>query len=213
MYLVTQTVKNLLAVRETWVRFLGREDPLEKRMATHCSIFAWRIPQTRVWDWWATVRGVADSDTVVRLSAHPHRSGEQFMGAGPLSCTVFRATFLLIHNLSQTPAWFTPCDHSFPLRLVCSLAWGLYTWLRLGPPFLSPLGWRTNQGERRRKKSVPSFMGRAPSAAAHPWPVCLCPAGDRPILSQASLPVEKERLLRPLVLRESEEECKLELVL
>ena len=41
---MAQTVKNLPAVRETWVRFLGREDPLEKEMTAHSSIFAWRIP-------------------------------------------------------------------------------------------------------------------------------------------------------------------------
>ena len=40
--LVTQTVKNLLAIWETWVRSLGRE-PLEKGMETHSSILAWRI--------------------------------------------------------------------------------------------------------------------------------------------------------------------------
>ena len=39
-------VKNLPAMQETWVRFLGWEDPLEKEMATHSSILAWRIPQT-----------------------------------------------------------------------------------------------------------------------------------------------------------------------
>ena len=37
-------VKPLPAMRETWVRSLGREDPLEKEMATHSSILAWRIP-------------------------------------------------------------------------------------------------------------------------------------------------------------------------
>ena len=41
-----QLVKNLLAMQETWVRFLGREDPLEKEMATHSSVLAWRIPWT-----------------------------------------------------------------------------------------------------------------------------------------------------------------------
>ena len=40
-----QTVKNL-PMRETWVRSLGGEDPQEKRMATHSSILAWRIPWT-----------------------------------------------------------------------------------------------------------------------------------------------------------------------
>ena len=44
--LVAQTVKNLPAMQETWVRSLGGEDPLEKGMATHSSIPAWRIPWT-----------------------------------------------------------------------------------------------------------------------------------------------------------------------
>ena len=43
---VAQWVKNPPAMQETWVRSLGREDPLEKGMATHCSISAWRIPWT-----------------------------------------------------------------------------------------------------------------------------------------------------------------------
>ena len=44
--LVAQRLKRLPAMRETWVRSLGREDPLEKEMATHSSILAWRIPWT-----------------------------------------------------------------------------------------------------------------------------------------------------------------------
>ena len=44
---MAQTVKNLPAVQETWVRSLGWEDPLEKGMATHSSILAWRIPWTK----------------------------------------------------------------------------------------------------------------------------------------------------------------------
>ena len=43
---VAQMVKNLPAMWETWVRSLSQEDPLEKGMATHSSILAWRIPQT-----------------------------------------------------------------------------------------------------------------------------------------------------------------------
>ena len=39
-------VKNMPAKQETWVRSLGWEDPLEKGMATHSSILAWRIPWT-----------------------------------------------------------------------------------------------------------------------------------------------------------------------
>ena len=44
--LVAQTVKNLLAMQGTWVQSLGSEDPLEKAMALHSSILAWRIPWT-----------------------------------------------------------------------------------------------------------------------------------------------------------------------
>ena len=44
--MVVQTVKNLPAMRETWVQSLGWEDSLEEGMATHSSILAWRIPWT-----------------------------------------------------------------------------------------------------------------------------------------------------------------------
>ena len=57
-FLIAQMVKNLPAMQETWVRPLGREDPLEKEMATHSSILAWRIPW-REESVWATVHGVA----------------------------------------------------------------------------------------------------------------------------------------------------------
>ena len=43
--LVAQLVKNPSAMRETWVRSLDWEDPLEKEMATHSSILAWKIPR------------------------------------------------------------------------------------------------------------------------------------------------------------------------
>ena len=42
--LVAQTVKRLSIMRETWVRSLGWEDPLEKEMATHSSTIAWKMP-------------------------------------------------------------------------------------------------------------------------------------------------------------------------
>ena len=42
--LVAQTVQNLLAMHKTRLQSLGREDPLEKEMATHFNILAWRIP-------------------------------------------------------------------------------------------------------------------------------------------------------------------------
>ena len=43
---MAQSVENSPAMQEMWVRSLGREDPLEKEMATHSSIPAWRIPWT-----------------------------------------------------------------------------------------------------------------------------------------------------------------------
>jgi len=57
-FLVAQSVKNLPAMQETWVQFLGQEDCLEKEMATHSSILAWRILMDRG-AWQATVHGVA----------------------------------------------------------------------------------------------------------------------------------------------------------
>ena len=57
--LVAHLIKNLPAMRETWVQSLGWEDPLAKGKATHSSILAWRIP---------CVHGVAKSDTTERLA-------------------------------------------------------------------------------------------------------------------------------------------------
>ena len=65
--LLVQMVKNLPAMWETWVQSLGWEDPLEKVMATHSSILAWRIPWTeepgRKAPW-----GHKESDTTERLT-------------------------------------------------------------------------------------------------------------------------------------------------
>ena len=57
--LVAQTVKHLPAMQETWVQSLGREDPLEKEMATDSSTLAWRIPWRGALR--AIVHGVAES--------------------------------------------------------------------------------------------------------------------------------------------------------
>ena len=56
-------VKRLPTMRESRVQSLGREDPLEKEMATHSSILAWRIP-------WTEEPG--GSDTTERLHTHTH---------------------------------------------------------------------------------------------------------------------------------------------
>ena len=62
--LVAQTVKRLPAMRETWVRFLGREHPLEKEMATHSNTLAWKIP------WMEELGGLQSmvSQSCIRLS-------------------------------------------------------------------------------------------------------------------------------------------------
>ena len=57
---VALLVKNLPATQQTQVRALGQEDPLEKGMATHSRILAWRIPMDRG-AWWTAVHGVAQS--------------------------------------------------------------------------------------------------------------------------------------------------------
>ena len=74
--LVAQMVKCLPAVRETQVRSLGREDPLEKEMATHSSILAWKIPMDRgIWSGYSPW-DLKESDTTVRLHflSFPHIS-------------------------------------------------------------------------------------------------------------------------------------------
>ena len=58
---MAQSVKNLPAMQETWVQSLGWKDPLEKGIATHSSILAWRILQKR--NLAATVHGVAKIQT------------------------------------------------------------------------------------------------------------------------------------------------------
>ena len=62
---VAQMVKNLPAVQEIWIQSLGWEAPLEKAMATHSSILAWKIPPDKG-AWWAATPGVPKSWT--RLS-------------------------------------------------------------------------------------------------------------------------------------------------
>ena len=57
-FLVAQLVKNLVAMQETWVQYPGQEDPLEKEMAAHSSILAWKNP-INGGAWCATVHGDA----------------------------------------------------------------------------------------------------------------------------------------------------------
>ena len=67
--LIAQSVKNPPAMQETWVQSLGREDPLEKEMATHSSILAWKIAWTEEPGRLQSMRS-QESDTTERLNHH-----------------------------------------------------------------------------------------------------------------------------------------------
>ena len=69
--LVAQMVKNPSARRETWVWSLSWEEPLEEGMATHSSIFAWRIPVDRG-AWRAAIHGVTKGQTQLSDWAHDY---------------------------------------------------------------------------------------------------------------------------------------------
>ena len=82
---MAQRLKRLPAMQETWVRSLGREDLLEKEMATHSSILAWRIPWTK--EPGGLPRVYEESDRTERLHFHFSLScfGEE--NGNPLQCS------------------------------------------------------------------------------------------------------------------------------
>ena len=97
--LVAQIVKNLPAMQEPWVQYLGREDPLEKEMAPHSSILSLENSMDRG-AWWATVHGVSELDTTellththihthtrarMHIHTHTHTHGWDYVSVG--SCT------------------------------------------------------------------------------------------------------------------------------
>ena len=83
--LVAQMVKNLPAMRETWIQSLSWEDPLEEGMATHSSVLAWKIPMDKG-AWWATVHEVAKSRTWLKwLSTAQHKQSVAFLYQGKAS--------------------------------------------------------------------------------------------------------------------------------
>ena len=65
-------------MQETWVQSLGQEDPLEKEVATHSSIPAWKNPMDRG-AWWATVHGVTES---VMTEQNVHTQDDLARGGG-----------------------------------------------------------------------------------------------------------------------------------
>ena len=85
---IAQLVKNLPAMRETWVQSLGWEDPLEKGKATHSSILAWRIPWNSPWS-------RRESDPTEPLSLHfPRASHPVLCCASMLSSSLVNKRFL-----------------------------------------------------------------------------------------------------------------------
>ena len=66
---MAQMVKNLPGMWETWVQSLIWEDPLEKGMTTHSSIFAWRVPWTEEPNGLQSM-GCKESDTTERITLH-----------------------------------------------------------------------------------------------------------------------------------------------
>ena len=83
---MAQTVKSLPTMRETWVRFLGWEDPLEKTMATHSSTLAWKIPWTEEPGGLQSM-GLQESDTTERLHFHFSLSCTGEGNGNPLQCS------------------------------------------------------------------------------------------------------------------------------
>ena len=81
---MAQTIKSPPATPDTQVRSLGGEDPLEKGMATHSSILAWRIPWTEGPDGLQSM-GAQELDTTERLT-HTHGTGSLGIGCLWLTC-------------------------------------------------------------------------------------------------------------------------------
>ena len=110
--LVALTVKTPPVMQETWVQFLGQEDPLEKEMATHSSILAWRIPRKeetgrlqsvgsqRVRHNWVT-------NTYTRTggrggsAGEEERRGKQLRGVGTIQRGYFGRSYFITHFFAQ----------------------------------------------------------------------------------------------------------------
>ena len=83
--LVAQTIKNVPAMRETWVWSPDWEDPLEKGMATHFTMLVWRIPVDRG-AWQATVHGVSKNQTWLSYQAQYSKGHSPAHPGGALIC-------------------------------------------------------------------------------------------------------------------------------
>ena len=89
--LVAQTVKKLSAMQETWVRSLGREDPLVKEKAIHSSILAWRIP-------WTEKPGRLQSTGCKELHTNDQLSLLLFTYTYKINAAFKQYTFFILHR-------------------------------------------------------------------------------------------------------------------
>ena len=98
---MAQTVRICLQMQETWVQSLSQVDPLEKGLATHSSILAWKIPWTEE-PWWATVHGVSELDTT-EATEHAHIKS-QLLGWGVSGVSDYQVG-VLTDNAADAQQW------------------------------------------------------------------------------------------------------------
>ena len=106
-------VKNLPAVQETWVRSLGRQDLLQKGVATHSSVLAWRSPWTEKPDGLQSM-GSKESDTTERLTVTDYTDFRTaLVGPSPFRESLFYPQTLLVLGAHTTAANMTARFLSF----------------------------------------------------------------------------------------------------
>ena len=113
--LVTHGVKNPPAMQETGVQSLGQEDPLEKEMATHSSILAWKLSTDRG-AWWATVPGVTRvrHNLAIKALENIDQCGQKSrqemgqQGKWAVTATVYRVTFQGHENVLKSMTVIVP---------------------------------------------------------------------------------------------------------
>ena len=98
---MAQTVKNPPAVTETWVRFLSQEDPLEKGMATHSSILAWKIPWTEEPGWLQCMGSQRDTPDPLTLWDLSTVFSHSFFLTSPLPLRLSIWAFFFSHFLES----------------------------------------------------------------------------------------------------------------
>ena len=149
--LLAQMVKRLSAVQDTWVWSLGWEDPLEKEMATHSSILAWKMPWMeepgrlqsmglqRVWHDWGTslspdssvskesACGAADRGDTGLIPRSGRSPGEG--NGNPLQYTCLEnpmdrgAWLATVHGVAESRTQLS--DFTFPKQFLLAVLWGL----------------------------------------------------------------------------------------